>query len=139
MGECQIHEAVFVEVECNNTGRCFWKRRIPWFRLTEGPFARICEDGSGAPPPGKNQIDSAIIVQIRGERRNSWSVPCQSGLGRPIRKRAVPIVAPECVPRRGSPERKVEFAARRNSEICQTRNIKVEVAIVIKIYKGEPK
>ena len=62
MRECQIHEAVFVEVECNNTGRCLGKRRIPGLRLTERPFARICEDGGGAPPPGKNQIDSAIIV-----------------------------------------------------------------------------
>ena len=117
MGESQIHEAVFVEVECDHARRRRREGGVPRFGLAERPFPGIQKHHGRALPASKDQIDRAIVVQIRGERGDSGRVAGQSGLGCPICECSIAIVAPERIRRRRRCERKVEFTVRLNWEI----------------------
>ena len=64
MCECQVHEAVFVEVERDDAHGRRREGGVPRFGLPKRSFARICQHDGGAPPSSEDQIDSSIIVQI---------------------------------------------------------------------------
>src|SRR2546430_1755577 len=96
MCECQVHEAVFVEVECDDARGIRLESRVPGLRRSERSFAWIRVDGRGRTRTGEHKIDRSIVIQIGCKRPGTaLAIPTQSGLDCPIRECSIAVIAPQ--------------------------------------------
>src|SRR5262245_28716064 len=137
MRESQIHPAVFVVIQRDDARGRSGKGGLPHFKRTKRTFAIVQECGGRVAPTGEDEIDGAIVVEIGCQCGNAGSVALQPRLLRPVRERAVAVVAPQRVCRCGWTERKTERAGRAEGKVGESRDVEVEVAVMIVVGEDE--
>src|SRR5262245_57998066 len=131
MRERKIHPSVFIEIKGDNTGAGRGERRLPGIDRTKRSFTIVEKRGCGSTPTGEDEIDGAIVVEVRGQCGNAGSVAFETGLLGPIRKRSVAVVPPQNVRRRRLSRGKAERAAGAQCEIREARDVEIEIAVVV--------
>src|SRR6516165_10302561 len=126
MREREIHPAVLVEIERNNSDS--WRKirlgEINCGKPREPSFARIQVNRSTSGATSENKIDGAVIVEVRGDDAGPGRVDAKAGFLGNIGEGGIAVVAPQCV-----------FASfsrgfRRHAEV------QIEVAVMVVINKG---
>ena len=97
MRESEIHPAVFVEIESDDTDG---GRKIFFFEVDRGErrefsFAGIQINRSAVEASSKNKIDGAIVIEIRSDKAGACSVEAETAFCGDVGERAIAIVAPE--------------------------------------------
>src|SRR6516225_3864576 len=126
MREREIHPAVLVEIERNNSDS--WRKirlgEINCGKPRELPFARIEVNRGASGATSKNKIDGAVIVEVRGHDAGPRRVDAKAGFLGNIGEGGIAVVAPQFV---------FAFFSR-----CFRRHaeVQIEVAVMVVINKG---
>src|SRR5580692_8544293 len=130
VGECEIHPTVFVEIESNDTngGRKIFFLEIDGRDRGKFPFARIQINRCAVVAACKNEVNSAVVVEIRGDESSACGIEAKTAFGGYVGERAVAIVAPKNIVRRVSAGWIDSGGTRRVDDI------QVEVAVVIVVH-----
>ena len=97
MRQRNVHPAVFVEVEDVDAGSRGKSGRVVQRHRLEWPFALVQINRRRAVRSGHHQVHRAVVVDV-GEHNAGRRALCgESGFLRPIRKRAIAVVAPHHV------------------------------------------
>ena len=99
VSECEIHPAIFVEVEGDHADS---RRQIFFFEIYRGEwrefsFAGIEENRRAVTAARENEIDGAVVVEIRCDEARAGGVEVEGAFGGHVGERAVAVVAPKNV------------------------------------------
>ena len=128
--ESEIHPSIFVEIEGDDADS---RRQIFFFKIDGGKrrkfsFPRIEIDGRPFRASRKNEIDSAIIVEICGDQTCSGSVEAETAFGGYVCESAIAVVAPQEIVRR-------RFTGSSRSRLHG--DVEIQIAVVVVVDEGE--
>src|SRR5580704_3816735 len=131
--EGEIHPAIFVEIESDDT---YCGGQIFFFEIDRGErsefsFARIEKDRCAVVAARYNEVDGAVIVKIRGHDAAAGGENAQRCFRADVCERAVAVVPPKNIAR--------PVASRwiDSEEARSVDDVQIEVAVVIVVDPGE--